>query len=255
MRVKKFKKLFFLIGVFIIIFAIYLANVDSRVNYVALGDSIAAGQNPYGERTGYGYTDYVENYLSRNDLLKSYIKGFAVSGYKTTDLLTDIEINKHIEEKGKEYNIRKALRESDIVTVSIGANDFLANIDLKNISNQTFSTDTLISFVDKMVPNLKSVFKEIRKFAKKEVIVVSYFNPMPKLLESHEKEVEAVLDYANTIYRDLCKEYKMTYISVVDEFKLHPEYLPNPFDIHPNTKGYLAMATPIIQYLDESVFN
>ena len=72
-----------------LIMTIYVVSADKKITYVALGDSVAYGQDPYG-KPGYSYADYLKNYLSKNDLLRAYTKEFTKSGLRTTDLINDI---------------------------------------------------------------------------------------------------------------------------------------------------------------------
>ena len=119
--------LFVSIGVFII----YKETYKEEYNYVVLGDSLSAGRNPYGV-DDYGYTDYVKDYLKKEDKLANYLS-YAVSGYTTEDVKNDINLNRSIIDNNKSIGIKKALRESDIVTISIGANDFLKDFNLSNL--------------------------------------------------------------------------------------------------------------------------
>ena len=61
-----------------------------KIYYLSLGDSLALGQNPYGN-IGYGFSDYVSDYLREKGILEFYTKKYSVSGYRTTDLIRDIE--------------------------------------------------------------------------------------------------------------------------------------------------------------------
>ena len=56
----KFKKIIFLILVVLTIFLTYKYFNNDKLNYIPLGDSVAAGENSYGE-LGYGYVDYVKD--------------------------------------------------------------------------------------------------------------------------------------------------------------------------------------------------
>ena len=64
----KHKKIIFLIFLCIIIYLIYSFFHDDKISYIAIGDSLSAGVNSYGEN-GYGYSDYVADYLRKNDKL------------------------------------------------------------------------------------------------------------------------------------------------------------------------------------------
>ena len=72
---------------FVVIFTPAMATAQSsdqqRVDYLALGDSLAAGQTPY-KVPGKGYTDYLAHQLDKVGVLASFDKRFAQSGYRTT---------------------------------------------------------------------------------------------------------------------------------------------------------------------------
>ena len=84
------KKILLFISVVILVLFIYIKNGDDKVYYLALGDSYSLGMNPY-NAYDYGFTDYIKDYLNNNEKLQNYINDFAVSGYRTIDLLKDIE--------------------------------------------------------------------------------------------------------------------------------------------------------------------
>lgn len=248
----KYKKTIVSLFVLILIIGIYRFYSRKDFIYVPLGDSLAAGRNPYGEE-GYGYTDYVATYLEKNNLLKEYVRGFATSGYTTKDLKKDIDDNKTIRANGKEHNIRRELRESDIVTISIGANDFLNNIDQDNLN---FSDITLFQkIVDDLIPDLESTLKKVREYAKEEVIVVGYYNPIPFLFNTNEAQMDQLFAYIDDQYRKVAKKYQCDYLSIYSVFKKGTDYLPNPSDIHPNMKGYEAISKEIIDFLDKNILN
>ena len=59
---KKHIKLFVFIATLLLVFGIYnlLKGNSEKINYIALGDSVAEGMNPYGA-VGYGYPDYIKS--------------------------------------------------------------------------------------------------------------------------------------------------------------------------------------------------
>ena len=64
------KKILIIGLVFLSIFLIYLVNMDKKVYYVALGDSL---EKFYLEdREVYGYSHYIKKYLKNRDLLERY---------------------------------------------------------------------------------------------------------------------------------------------------------------------------------------
>lgn len=72
---KKKRLLVMLVVLFVVsigVLSIYKITYEEEFNYVVLGDSLAAGRNPYGVED-YGYTDYVRDYLHQEKKLKSYV--------------------------------------------------------------------------------------------------------------------------------------------------------------------------------------
>lgn len=240
----RFKKTIVFSLIILVTFLTYLFFHDTKIQYVVLGDSLAAGQTPFGEKSGYGYSDYIKDYLEENNRLKSYIKEYAKSGYTTEDILEDLADNKKVYLEGHETNLRKALRESDLVTLSVGANDFMKDIRLDDLDLS--NTDLYIQKVDAIMQSFHETLKEIRKYAKNKLVVVGYYNPFPLLFRTSEKEVDTLFRYIDNSFDAVCSLYDADYVSVYQLFKNHWEFLPNPFDIHPNLKGYEGIANLVI---------
>lgn len=251
----KLKKILILLVIIIFvaigIFIIYKLTYQESFNYVALGDSVAAGRNPYGAND-YGYTDYISDYLLKNHHLKNFVN-YAVNGYTTNDILEDINYNKQIEVNGKMENIRKALRESDLVTISIGANDLLDNINITNIGNM-FSSEAIKRQIDDIFEKIDRVLIEVKKYAKNNIVVVGYYNPLPQLTK-YKDIIDEVIEYSNKKYQDLCDKHGIIFVKISDVIAKNNDYLPNPLDIHPSIKGYEAISKRVIERLNQSIFN
>ncbi|WP_134685309.1 SGNH/GDSL hydrolase family protein [Brevibacillus migulae] len=69
-----------------------LAAEDKPVafDYLALGDSLAAGVTPYNQIDD-GYTDFLAEKIEELGFLGYYTNRFAVPGYTTEDVLDDIQ--------------------------------------------------------------------------------------------------------------------------------------------------------------------
>ena len=233
-----------------IVFGIYNFFNEDKVNYIALGDSLALGENPYGE-IGYSYADYLKDYIASKDKLKVYTKNYAKSGDKTTDLIKKIKNNKKVKIANKKISIKRALRESDIVTISIGANDLMRKINMDDIEDlDNINYDSIEENIEDVVENVEKVIIEVKKYAKKEIILVGYYNPISKNLLNDEK-IDDLIKKIDNLYTKLCAKHKITYIKVSDDFK-NNDYLPNPLNIHPNYKGYQVIADNIIDYLEKN---
>lgn len=251
MKHKRLFILFFLLA-FISIgtFSIYKTAYKQELNYVALGDSVAAGRNPYGV-DDYGYTDYVRDYLKANKKLSSYVS-YAVSGYTTLDVANDINLNKSIKVNGSLVNIRKALRESNLVTISIGANDFMHNINLSSLPSVLSDTDAAIKQVDETIEKVNELLSLIKKYAKGHILVIGYYNPLPRI-ERYKDNINKIVQYADKMYDSICVKSGVIYVKVSDIISKDDDYLPNPLDIHPSKEGYLVISDEIIKYLKTNV--
>lgn len=236
------KKIIIVIVILFSIFFIYLSTVDKKVYYLALGDSIAAGVNASGMED-YGYSDYIKTYLENRDLLETYINEFAVSGYRSIDLKRDIIDNKKIIINDKNITLKNALIKADIVTLSIGANDFFYYLNA--------NYDDVYDHINESLNDVESLFKLVREYCKEDIIVVGYYTPF----KEHEKidTMDEIIKFANKKLEELCSEYNMYFVDIFELFKENP-YLPNPNDIHPSIEGYEAISKEIIKVIDKILF-
>jgi lysophospholipase L1-like esterase len=238
--------LFVSIGVFII----YSSTYKEEFNYVALGDSLAAGRNSYGGYD-YGYADYVRDYLEQKDKLSSYAN-YAVSGYSTDNVINDINHNRIIEVEGKDIGLKRALRESDLVTISIGVNDILKNVNISSIASLLSDRSNTIRMVDKTFEKIKDVLSSVRQYAKGDIIVIGYYNPFPGLTE-YKKNIDYIVDYSDKQYQKICNANETHYATISNVIGKNSDYLPNPLDIHPNIQGYKAISNTIIKIIDKEM--
>lgn len=233
MKKKKLIKYFVIISLILCVFAIYSFFKTDKINYIALGDSVAEGMNPYGE-VGYSYTDYFAEGLQKNNKLSYYTKKYAKSGYTTNNIIDDIE---------KNNNLKRDLRESNLVTISIGANDFLHSINLKNLNIMDILD--LKPKITQILPDIDNCIKTVRKYAKEEIIIVGYYNPIPFLFNTSSKDLDLLFAYIDDEYQKIAEKHHCKYISFYQLFKKNSSFLPNPADIHPNLEGYKAIAEEI----------
>lgn len=233
------KKIIVLLLVISFVLLVYFKFDNDKINYVSLGDSISYGINSYGERT-YGYPYYIKDYLSSKNKLNSYYD-FSKSGYKIKDIVNDINEFKKIDN----HNIKEILRESDLVTISIGANDLIDEIDIENFNVNDI--DLYLKKTSDIFPKLDQLFKIIREYAKNRVVVIGYYNPYPVLFNSYEVKLDIFFLNLDRYYSDLCKKYNFDYMSIYDLFKNNPSFLPNPNNPHPNIDGYKAITNRFIK--------
>lgn len=235
------KKVITIIFIVFVTFIIYKTNDKNLIDYMSLGDSFDIGINSYGNIT-YSYRDYVKNYLSNNDLLHKTNFYYSKNDYKIEELLMDIKNNKDILVNDQVHNLRKDIREADLITIAIGMDELINIIEydgtLKNINE-------LYQNLDKLINNMDNLINNINKLTVGKVYLIGYYNPY----NNQDNDLNKVFSYLDDAYFNISKKNKITYLSINNLIKNNPNYLPNKKDYHLNSKGYLKIATNLINIL------
>ncbi len=232
----------------LVIYFIYYFSATQKLIYLSLGDSLALGENAYGE-VQYGYSDYVASYLERNDLLSFYTKDFAKSGARVEDVKDMILKNETIKIEKEQYVLKELLRRADLITLSIGANNVLS--PFSSLQDYSFvDEEKVVQKIEDTVSSLDQLLTLIQKYTRGEIILLGYYNPFPE-----DAKLQRLFSYYENAYQTLAKKHKISYISLSALFKTHEDYLPNPFNIHPGSKGYSAISNQIIAHLEKSLLH
>lgn len=221
---------FLLAGVLIVglPYSVMSAKKPVQVQYVALGDSLAAGLSPTGI-IDYGYPDYIEkNFKSKKYKLVDY-DNFGVAGYTSKQVKNNLL---------KSYKIRKEVKEATHITIDIGANDFLnilktnpgPVVALTAMEEFTLNLDTILSTIDQLNPKAK-------------VYVMGYYNPFPYFTAEQQATIQPLLEAVNNQIQASAKENGDTFVATEKVVAANYEkYMPNHEDIHLSKAGYQAIA-------------
>ncbi|MDD2469665.1 MAG: SGNH/GDSL hydrolase family protein [Bacilli bacterium] len=248
------KKIIILVLIIGLPILIYIMTINNKVYYIALGDSLAAGQNPY-KSTAYGYADYVADNLRTRKKLDFYTKKFAVSGYRIIDLINDINDNKKILIDNKEITIKHALAKSDIITISIGSDDLFYKMGINGFDSVYYSETDSRKYVDEVILDVDNLLVLIKKYCKEDIILIGYYNPLWHMKKDYAKELDPVFVYANKRMKEISKKNSVIYIDIHKMFENNTDYLPNPIDIHPSDEGYSAISKRVIEAIDKYILN
>ncbi|MFY0544717.1 GDSL-type esterase/lipase family protein [Brevibacillus sp. H7] len=215
-----------------------VAKVDEKVDYLALGDSLAAGQTPYRE-IGKGYTDFLAEYMDDIEYLDDYSNAFAVPGYTTGDVLRDIEQDVA---KGGQH-IQASIEDAEIITLDAGANDILREIKITP-NGVSVDREKVEELIEQAGDNLSDIFSAINDLnPDAEVFVMGYYNSFPYLPEPVQKQLMPLLDSLNHTIKTKTLRARATFVptaeAIAADFRT---YLPNPADIHPSEEGYEVLA-------------
>lgn len=209
-------------------YSVMSAKKPIEVQYVALGDSLAAGRTPDGI-IDYGYPDYIKNnFQSKKYILMDY-ENFGIPGYTSMHLKNDL-LNS--------YKIRKKVKKATHITIDIGANDFLSilrtnpdpAVALAAMEEFTSNLDTIFSTIDQINPKAK-------------VYVMGYYNPFPYYKAERQETIKPLLATVNTQIEAAAKEHGDIFVPTEKVVATNYEkYMPNKEDIHLSKAGYQAVA-------------
>lgn len=232
--IKKHLKLIVFILTFLAIYLIYIGVGDRKIVYTSLGDGFSNGLNPY-LNNDYAYSDFLADYLKKNNRLRKFYNGFSDNNMMIKDLKNDILIN--IKDKDS-HNLKQVLRETDLLTISVGINDFRYYFENKNNLTDYEKNKILTEIVEK----LDDVIKEIKKYCQGDVYLIGYYNFYPQ--NSVEKKL---LDKLNEKYKQICSKNNITFVDNNNINKNINKYLENPNTIYPNKEGYKEIFNNIVQ--------
>lgn len=196
-----------------------------KINYVALGDSLAAGQTPY-HQLDKSYADYLVKRFEQSQYSVSY-NNFGVSRYTSENLKNDILNNKEIQDKIKNANL---------ITIDIGANDLLAKLK----TDPTHVKDSLLAVAN----NLQIILQTIDSLNPNvKVLVMGYYNPFPHYSQEQQASLLPLLEALNKTIEDRSIANGDKYVPTAQVIKRNEDqYVPNSEDIHLNLEGYQVVA-------------
>ncbi len=232
--IKKHYKLIIFLLVILMIFLIYKANHNHYFNYTSLGDGYALGINSYGE-IDYGYSDFIKDKLQKEKKLKLYIKDFSDKNQSVERLYETIVTNEKITVNNIERNIKQILRESDLITMTVGLNDLVYHIAITPNMNE-YELNKIVSDIEE---NLEKLIKEIKKYYPKKIYIIGY--PEIPIQNTYIREGIKKL---NTSYQ---KIDEISYIST-SEIVTSKDFL-NPNSIFPSKEAYEKISKEVLKKL------
>lgn len=233
------KRLLSLVSITVLSLTLGVSSAFARAeNYVALGDSLAAGQTPYQEIDA-GYSDLIAMRLGKMGQLSAYTKELAFPGFTTADVL----------ERVKSEEARAILANATLITISAGANDLLRLVQVNPTAGTLAFSQLQVDYALNMArKNMAAILAELKLRAPKaKVYIMGYYFAYPNVHATQKEGTNAQLLKLNTILEQQAERAGMTYINVYDAFGLQANhYLPNIADVHPNFEGYRQMANAFL---------
>lgn len=214
------------------------ADVKIPAAYIALGDSLAAGQTPQSQ-IDTGYADLIAQELGRNQPVALFSKDLAFPGFTTADVLERVE----------EDATQELLASANIITLSAGANDLLrlvqANPADGSLQFQRIQSDFALNNARKNISDILSRLNEAAPNA--DIYVMGYYFAYPHARESQKEGIAEQLGILNEILKNEAEKAGAIFVSVDEAFGENAvSKVPNPGDVHPNFEGYQAMANEFL---------
>lgn len=206
---------------------------DDVIRYVALGDSLAAGQTPY-HTIGLSYANFIADYYKKEHVtVKLFNEG--VSGFTSEQLKQSILLN-----QAEQMEIRNA----NIITVDIGANDLLGVL--------TTNPSQVPQAIQNVGSNLYVILSTIRQLNRHaHVYVMGYYNPFPYLPSDQQASLLSMLNGLNQTIQSTAKVNQASFVPTEKAIAKNPYlYIPNPLDIHLSLAGYQTVANEFWKYID-----
>lgn len=236
---KKHLKLFILLITIISIYLIYNLTNKNNLIYTSIGDSLSLGENSYGA-TSYGYSDYLKTYLENRNLLSLYSKTYTSKTKTITDLYNDLLIEEQIIIDNENYNLKRLLRESQILTISIGLNDLIFEYNLQNNPITEYEENRI---VNKVFNNYLNLITEIKKYYHKKIYVIGYYE--------NNTKYDPLIRKLNSKYKKNCESQEDIFIDTTF-ISNNKSYFDNPSSYYPNIKAYEQIANKIIKIYEQN---
>lgn len=200
---------------------------------LALGDSLAKGT---GDNSGEGFAGKVKQAL--DDLLDAQVVlvNFGVNGYRTDQLLRDIE--------GRDGTIAQ-VREAELILVSIGANDVF---ELSGPTQAEIDANRAHALKGTALERVKQIIERLYVLnPQAKTIYIGLYNPFSDIDDVAEDAAQFVHEWNYSVQRLLAPYPNMTLLPTYDLFQESVADWLAPDHFHPNEEGYRRIADRILQ--------
>lgn len=243
-------KKFLVTGLIIIIILIIIRlltiyfHEDEENLYLALGDSLAYGQQ-YDGKSGMSYVDILGEELIKDNKISQYSKLFTKPKMTSSELLQIVESNSTVLKDNGRIHFSTQLKRAKYVTISVGFEETfkLVNVDFFH-NTMTYDEEALERNLSILALNLFHLVEEIKKDVKSEnIILVGYYFPYPTLLTSVDDKALEFFENLNDCIEEVAKDTNTKYVNIKTVCSV--TFLPSEEGIYPDYVGYTYISTLI----------
>ena len=181
---------------------------------------------------GYDYNEYLAEYLNENKRLENYYKNFNEIDETASNLMN--KINNNIENIDQKIKLKQAIKEADIITISLGM-DELNNYAKKNNLGSTKINGYLTKY--------EEVVKNVRSLNNKKIYIIGLY---PSTLINETKIVKI-----NEGLKKLAKQYSIEYIDI-ESIVEQEEFFKSKNDYYLNYKGQEYIFSKIKETIEQA---
>ncbi|MBF8417892.1 GDSL-type esterase/lipase family protein [Heyndrickxia coagulans] len=213
------------------------ADGTKQITITAIGDSLTRGT---GDTAGKGYAGYTADEVKKKTKKAVLLQNNGIKGLTSSGLLEQI----------KQPQIKRELRNADIILLTIGGNDLFAGGEALDHLNTAY-----IEKVEKpYLANLKQIYAGIRAINKTATVYhVGLYNPFIDLSEA--KTTSAIVRKWNVDSASVASDFPKTiYVPTFDLFEQNVNDYLYSDKFHPNTAGYQLIGervASLIHYREE----
>lgn len=212
---------------------------DDRIRIVALGDSLTKGT---GDRTGTGYVGHLKEKLAEATGKPVYvINNLAVNGYRTDQLLADLNDKRSVAE---------TVKQADVVVFTIGGNDLFKFVrEELDITSAQLDPGELFRSIPEPSERLQQILERLNEINPQATIVyIGLFNPFLDLDNTRTTSL-AIARWNEKAFETIHAYPNMILVPTADLFQQNlTDYLYSDH-FHPNQQGYERMAERVVQAL------
>src|SRR5690625_530196 len=239
--------------VFFLVSPLYVMAEEGEsveLNYVALGDSLAAGflnkTDPPLYAIGNGYPFFIKQGIEAETRYGINLTNRVIGGYTTKDVRIQVEYDLVVQEQ---------VRSADFITLDVGANDLLGAVDIGAIDTsdpEAMEADIqdAMAALDQVEGNMDAILDKITELnPDAPIYVMGYYNALP-YLEDLQEIVITIIGMLNDRIHNVTGHYDASYVPTFVAYEGNYElYLPNPNNIHPTEEGYEVIANLFLEQI------
>ena len=180
------KKISFAGITILLVFIIYLFNIDKKTYYLVLGEK---DKN----------TLFIKNYLKEKEVLEKYNTNYANSKDRITDIYNKIINNS----KSKQNTIKNSLIKADLLTLKINIDDIY-----EKINDSSVTKEEIYNYIDELTKDFEQLLKIIRNYCKENIFFIGF--------NIDNKQIN---NYLNKKFKEKCKNYDIIYLKNNQQIK------------------------------------